>query len=51
MTMPGVQTGTGSYFAPGVLLSTARTNPAAPSFLAVSETFLIDDVPATKLKE
>lgn len=51
MSIPGRPTGTGSYFVPGEEFSTAITNPIAPRLLAVSETFLIDAVPTTKLKE
>jgi hypothetical protein len=49
--IPGIPTGTGSNFVPGETFSTARTNPIAPRLLAVSETFLMDAVPTTKLKE
>lgn len=51
MRIPGTPTGTGSNFVPGESFSTARTNPTAPRLLAVSETFFIDAVPTTKLKE
>lgn len=51
ISIPGIPTGTGSNFVPGETFSTQRTKPAAPRPLAVSETFLIDAVPTTKLKE
>ena len=51
MRIPGRPTGTGSNFVPGELFSTQRTNPTAPRAFAVSETFLIDAEPTTKLKE
>lgn len=49
--IPGTPTGTGSNFVPGETFSTARTKPIAPRLLAVSDTFLIDAVPTTKLNE
>lgn len=51
MRIPGILTGTGSNFVPGDTFSTARTNPTAPRLFAVSDTFLTDAVPLTKLKE
>lgn len=51
MRIPGMGTGTGSNFVPGEAFSTARTKPTAPRLLAVSETFFIEAVPTTKLKE
>lgn len=51
ISIPGIPTGTGSNFVPGETFSTARTNPAAPRLFAVSETFLMDAEPVTKLKE
>jgi len=51
MRIPGRPTGTGSNFVPGETFSTQRTNPTAPRAFAVSETFLIDAEPTTKLKE
>lgn len=51
ITIPGMPTGTGSNFVPGETLSTARTKPIAPRLFAVSETFLIDAEPTTKLNE
>lgn len=49
--IPGIPTGTGSNFVPGETFSTAKTKPMAPRLLAVSETFLTDAEPITKLKE
>ena len=51
ITIPGMATGTGSNFVPGETFSTAKTKPMAPRLLAVSEAFLIDAEPITKLKE
>ena len=51
MRIPGRPTGTRSNFVHAEMFSTQRTNPTAPRAFVVSETFLIDAMPTTKLKE